>query len=120
MQYLHVDAVNIGTPRRPITARRLLEVSNAIILTNAQVLKIHFHAQYNPLTFPQVSTFLDHLQGVLHQANTHANKTQKSYQICYKFMVFKFADIVKFAVKFVCRFGFGMNVIQCTQILPRI
>ena len=35
-------------------------------------------------------------------------------------MVFKFVDIVKFAVKVVCRFGFGMNVIQCTQILPRI
>jgi hypothetical protein len=51
---------------------------------------------------------LYHLQGILHQAH----KTQKNYQIDYKFMVLKFVDIVKFAVKVVCRICFDKNVIQ--------
>jgi hypothetical protein len=63
---------------------------------------------------------LYHLQGILHQADIHAHKTQKNYQIGYKFMVLKFVEIVKFAVKVVCRICFGKNVMQCTQILPRI
>lgn len=62
---------------------------------------------------------LYHIQGILHQGDIHAHKTQKNYQTDYKFIALKFVEIIKLSVKMECRTCFD-NVMQCTQILPPI